>query len=64
MMQSVLTQFPWLSLSSVALLIFFLFFVALLIIVNLKPQKTIFRRASMLPLDEPTLVTEDSHVRH
>lgn len=51
-MKEVLTHFPWLSLSSAGLLIFFAFFVALLVIVNLKPQQKIYKAAALLPLED------------
>jgi cbb3-type cytochrome oxidase subunit 3 len=59
--QQILTQFPWMGLSSLALVIFFSFFVALLVITNLKPQKKIQERASQLPLEEGE--KESHHVR-
>jgi|GEM_PF-4897689 len=52
MMQQILTKFPFLHLSTIALMIFFLFFVALLVIVNTKSQKQIQKRASALPLED------------
>lgn len=55
MKQDVLTQFPMPWLTVVGLLIFFGFFVALLINVSRKTQKSVFAVASQLPLeDAPT----------
>lgn len=52
MKQQILTLFPWTWLPSLALLIFFAFFIGLLIRVNLKSQQSIFSTAATLPLDD------------
>ena len=62
MKQQILSQFPWMQLSSLALVIFFAFFLALLVITNLKLQKKIHAQASQLPLEEGQLSKESHHV--
>jgi hypothetical protein len=60
MMQQIVTRFPMLGLSCVALLIFFTFFVLLIVMVNLKPQMTIQKRAAELPLEDGLLIQESN----
>ena len=62
MMQEALKHFPWMSLASVALMIFFTLFAILLVMVTLKSQKHIFEHGSRLPLEEPESITELQHV--
>lgn len=52
MKQEILTQFPWPWLPTLALLIFFVFFVGLMIRVNLKSRNKIFIEAAALPLSD------------
>lgn len=52
MKQEILTQFPWPWLPSLGLLIFFVFFLALLIVVCLDSQKPVFQAAENLPLQD------------
>lgn len=52
MKQEILTRFPWPWLPSLALLIFFIFFVGLVARLMLKSRKPILVRASRLPLEE------------
>lgn len=59
MKQEILTKFPWLDLSTAALLIFFGFFVALLILINLKSQKKIYDDASFIPLNDPEILKQE-----
>lgn len=61
MMQKALSQFPWPSLSSAALLLFFAFFVALLALVNMKSQESVYFRAARLPLHEGDSIQENEH---
>ena len=63
MMQEALAHFPWMALASVALMIFVTLFALLLVLVTLKSQRKIFERASLLPLEELTLITEVKNVR-
>jgi hypothetical protein len=50
-----------LGLSCVALLIFFTFFILLIVMVNLKPQRVIQKKAADLPLEDGVLVQESYH---
>jgi hypothetical protein len=52
MMQTVLKQFPWMNLTSLALLIFFGFFIALLVITGLKSERERHIEAALVPLDD------------
>lgn len=52
MKQEILTQFPWPWLPTLALLIFFSFFVILLFRVNSKNQREIINLAQQLPLND------------
>ena len=52
MKQEILTQFPWPWLPTLALLIFFIFFIGLLINVSMKSRRPIFDAAETLPLQE------------
>lgn len=52
MMQTVLKQFPWMNLTSGALLIFFCFFIALLVITSLKSEREHHAQAALIPLDD------------
>lgn len=56
MKQEILIKFPWLSLSSLALVIFFSFFVALLFIINSRSQKKVHEVAERIPMNEAELV--------
>jgi cbb3-type cytochrome oxidase subunit 3 len=52
MKQEILTRFPWPCLPTLALLLFFSFFVLLLFRVNSKKQKAEFELAGTLPLGD------------
>lgn len=52
MMQQVLTQFPWPWLPSLALVIFFVFFVLLIFRVRAESQKEILNSGASLPLHD------------
>ena len=56
MMQTIVTQFPWLNLSTLALLIFFTFFIVLVVITGLNSQRAIQNEASLVPLNDETEV--------
>ena len=47
-----LAKFPWPSLPSLALIIFFLFFIGLFLITHFRARTPIYERASTLPLEE------------
>lgn len=51
-MRESLSLFPWPWLPSLALLIFFGFFVALIVRVSLRSQRTKLQQAELLPLDD------------
>jgi cbb3-type cytochrome oxidase subunit 3 len=51
MKQEALTQFPWPELALVPLIIFFIFFVGVIVWVNLKANKEKFGQVSLLPLE-------------
>lgn len=51
MKQMALTQFPWPELTLVPLILFFVFFVAVVIWVNLRANKSRFAHMSQLPLE-------------
>ena len=50
MKQQILTQFPWPWLPTLALLIFFSFFVFLLFRISSQSQRRVFEAAEQLPL--------------
>ena len=52
MKQLVLAQFPWPVLPTMALIIFFVFFVALFVITHFRSRTPLYARASALPLEE------------
>ncbi len=52
MKQEILIQFPWPWLPTLALMIFFVFFVALIIRVGMKSRQHIFTAAESLPLQD------------
>lgn len=52
MKQEVLSQFPFPWLPTIALLIFFVFFVALLILLSTPSQKSLAAQAGILPLND------------
>jgi cbb3-type cytochrome oxidase subunit 3 len=52
MSQEILTRFPWPWLPTLALLIFFIFFVGLIIRVSLRSRCEIFNSAGQLPLQD------------
>ena len=52
MKQLILTQFPWPWLPTLALVIFFTFFVGVIFISRLKSRQAIFNAASFLPLQD------------
>lgn len=52
MKQQILTQFPWPWLPTIALVIFFTFFVLLIVNVCLKSNRKIFTAAEGLPLND------------
>ncbi len=52
MKQEILTRFPWPWLPSIALLIFFVFFLGLLVRLSMKSQVSALNRAERLPLED------------
>lgn len=52
MKQMILTQFPWMWLSSMGLVIFFTFFVILIFRLNTQNQKQLHQFAQELPLQD------------
>ena len=52
MKQEVLTRFPWPWLPSLALLIFFIFFLGLIVRLTMKSQVPTLNRAERLPLED------------
>ncbi len=52
MKQLILTQFPWPWLSTLALMIFFVFFIGLIVRVNQKSRAPIFKESEVLPLSD------------
>lgn len=62
MKQLILTQFPWPWLPSMALLIFFIFFVGLITIVTLRSRAGVYVQPSHLPLEEGT--KDEGGLRH
>lgn len=52
MKQEILTRFPWPWLPSMALLIFFVFFIGLIVQLMIKSRQPLLARASRLPLEE------------
>ena len=52
MKQEILTQFPWPWLPSLALLIFFAFFIGLVVRVSMKSRQHLFKAAEGLPLSD------------
>lgn len=52
MKQEILTLFPWMWLSKLALLIFFFFFVGLIIRVSLKSRKNLYHQLEQMPLND------------
>jgi len=52
MKQDILTKFPWPWLPTLALVIFFSFFMILIIRVSMKSRQSLLQTASTLPLDD------------
>ena len=52
MKQDILTRFPWPWLPTLALVIFFLFFIGLIIQVSRKNNRKLFSMAEVLPLHD------------
>jgi hypothetical protein len=52
MKQEILTRFPWPWLPSMALLIFFVFFLGLIVRLTMKSHAPVLQRAQTLPLED------------
>ena len=60
MSQYVLTKFPWPVLPSIALVLFFGFFVILIGIVSARSRRPIYDQASLLPLEDGLAILNHS----
>lgn len=61
MKQLILSKFPWPVLPTIALVIFFVFFVALFVITHVRSRTPLYARASALPLEEGNQESNDVH---
>lgn len=61
MKQEILSKFPWPTLPSAALILFFIFFVALFVITHFRSRTPIYARASALPLEDGIQESNDVH---